>query len=159
MQSSFVSSSLIALGLLFFLPTYAQRQLRDIPPPDPKIEQASFTVSDGFEINLFAADPLLAKPTQISFDRDGRLWVSSSQIYPQLKVDQEARDRIIILEDSDGDGTADRSSVYYDQLIIPGGVLPDDTGGAYVAHAKELIHLLDTDGDGSSVIAHQWLLK
>ena len=126
----------------------AQRNLRNIPLPDPESEKASFRVAEGFEVNLWAADPLLAKPAQISFDRKGRLWVASSETYPQLNVNQEPSDRILILEDTDGDGRADKSSVYYDKLIIPGGVLPDGTGGAYVAHGEELIHLHDSDGDG-----------
>ena len=137
----------LALGCLG-LPTLAQRNLRDIPPPDPEVEKASFKVADGFEVNLWAADPLLAKPAQISFDRQGRLWVASSETYPQLNVNQEPSDRILILEDTDSDGTADKSSVYYDQLIIPGGVLPDGNGGAYVAHGEELLHLHDRNGDG-----------
>ncbi len=124
-----------------------QRSLQEIPPPDPAIEAASFQVADGFEINLWAADPLLAKPTQIAFDPQGRLWVSTSKTYPQLNVNQEPDDQIIILEDLDRDGTADRSTVYYEDLLIPGGVLPDGNGGAYVAHADELIHLKDDDGD------------
>ena len=62
---------------------HAQRDLRDIPLPDPEKERASFTVAEGFEVNLYAADPPLAKPTQIHFDRGGRLWVSSSVIEPQ----------------------------------------------------------------------------
>lgn len=128
----------------------AQRDLSEIPPPDPEIERASFKVAEGFEVNLWASDPLLAKPTQINFDREGRLWVSSSQTYPQLNVNQDPSDRILVLEDTDDDGTADASSVFYDQLLIPGGVLPDGTGGAYVAHAEELIHLEDTDGDGKA---------
>ena len=123
------------------------RSLQEIPPPDPAIEAASFQVADGFEINLWAADPLLAKPTQIAFDSQGRLWVSTSKTYPQLNVNQEPNDQIIILEDLDRDGAADRSTVYYDDLLIPGGVLPDGNGGAYVAHADELIHLKDDDGD------------
>ena len=127
-----------------------QRALRDIPPPDPSVEKASFTVAGGFEVNLWAADPLLAKPTQISFDADGRLWVASSETYPQLNVNQDPNDKIIVLEDSDRDGSADKSSVFYDKLIIPGGVLPDGRGGAYVAHAEELIHLTDLDGDGKA---------
>lgn len=140
----FISLALGCLGL----PTLAQRNLRDIPPPDPEVEKASFKVADGFEVNLWAADPLLAKPAQISFDRQGRLWVASSETYPQLNVNQDPSDRILILEDTDGDGAADKSSVYYDQLIIPGGVLPDGNGGAYVAHGEELLHLHDRNGDG-----------
>ena len=68
----------LALGCLC-LPATAQRNLRDIPPPDPQVEKASFKVAEGFEVNLWAADPLLAKPSQISFDRQGRLWVASSE--------------------------------------------------------------------------------
>ncbi|NCF87875.1 MAG: c-type cytochrome [Verrucomicrobiaceae bacterium] len=127
-----------------------QQNLTEIPPQDPAIEQASFKVAKGFEVNLWAADPLLAKPTQISFDHEGRLWVASSETYPQLNVNQEPNDRILILEDTDQDGSADKSSVFYDKLVIPGGVLPDGQGGAYVAHAEELIQLNDTDHDGSA---------
>ena len=85
-----------------------QQNLTEIPPQDPAIEQASFKVAKGFEVNLWAADPLLAKPTQISFDHEGRLWVASSETYPQLNVNQEPNDRILILEDTDQDGKADK---------------------------------------------------
>ena len=143
---NFIPWALVGLSL----PVSAQRDLKDIPPPDPGIEKASFKVADGFEVNLWASDPLLAKPSQIAFDRRGRLWVASSETYPQLNVNQEASDRILILEDSDKDGQADKSSVYYDQLVIPGGVLPDGDGGAYVAHGEELLHLHDRNGDGKA---------
>lgn len=126
----------------------AQNALQDIPKPDLKKELASFSVFDGFEINLFAATPMIEKPTQINFDSDGRLWLCGSHIYPQLNVNEEPSDRIVILEDTDNDGVADKSSIFYDQLIIPGGVLPDNQGGAYVANGDKLIHLSDTDGDG-----------
>lgn len=151
---------ILSILLLFALlaGSHGQRQLRDIPPPDPEIERASFKVAAGFEVNLWASDPLLAKPTQITFDHDGKLWVSSSQTYPQLNVNQEPNDRILVLEDTDGDGAADQSTVFYDKLIIPGGVLPDGRGGAYVAHAEDLIHLTDTNGDGKAD-HHQVLLS
>jgi putative heme-binding domain-containing protein len=126
----------------------AQRDLEEMAEPNLEAELASFTVAEGFEINLFAATPLIAKPTQINFDDEGRLWVSGSRIYPQLNVNEEPSDQIVILNDSNGDGVADESSVFYGELIIPGGVLPDGKGGAYVAHADELLYLHDTDGDG-----------
>ena len=128
----------------------AQQRLTDIPLSDPAVEQASFKVPDGFDVKLWASDPILAKPTQISFDHKGRLWVSTTRTYPQLNVNQEPNDQIVILEDTNRDGTADKSSVFYDKLIIPGGVLPDGSGGAYVAHAEEFIHLKDSDGDGKA---------
>lgn len=146
----FSHSLFLTLFVTLALEAGAQRNLKDIPPPNPEVEKASFKVPDGFEVNLWAADPLLAKPAQISFDRKGRLWVASSETYPQLNVNQEPSDRILILEDSDHDGQADKSSVFYDELIIPGGVLPDGQGGCYVAHGEEFIQLVDLDGDGKA---------
>ena len=146
--SFFLSIILFAGVFLSSEKVFAQRGLKDIPSSDPAIEQASFRLADGFEVNLWAADPLLAKPIQIQFDAKGRLWVACSETYPQLNVNQDPSDKIIILEDTDKDGSADKSLVYYDKLIIPGGVLPDNLGGAYVAHAEKLVHLTDNDGDG-----------
>ncbi len=121
-------------------------------PPEPDhrsaaAERASFDVAEGYEVNLFAADPLLAKPTQMNFDARGRLWVACSTAYPQIKPDEPANDKIVILNDADGDGRAERADVFADGLLIPTGVEPGD-GGAYVAQGTELLHLKDTDGDG-----------
>jgi len=111
-----------------------------VPDPDPELERKSFIVADGFEVNLFAADPLLAKPIQMNFDPQGRLWVASSEVYPQIKPGQVANDKVIVLEDADGDGKADKTTVFADGLLIPTGVEPGD-GGAYVANSTELVHL------------------
>ena len=113
---------------------------------DAEAERASFQVADGFEVNLFASDPLLAKPIQINFDPRGRLWVASSEVYPQIKPGQEANDKVVILEDTNNDGKADKTTVFADKLLIPTGIEPGD-GGAYVANSTELLHLADTDGD------------
>jgi len=76
------------------LPTaHAQRGLQDIPPPDPAAELAAMTVADGYEVNLFAADPHISKPLQINFDLQGRMWVSSSSIYPQIRPGEVATTR------------------------------------------------------------------
>ncbi|MFO0950783.1 MAG: PVC-type heme-binding CxxCH protein [Isosphaeraceae bacterium] len=127
----------------------AQRAPFKIPDPDPEVERQSFIVADGFEVNLFAADPLLAKPIQMNFDSKGRLWVASSEVYPQIEPGQTANDKILILEDADGDGKAEKTRVFADGLLIPTGVEPAD-GGAYVANSTELLHLKDTDGDGKA---------
>ena len=144
-------SPLVLLALLLAGPSaaLAQRQLNDIPDPDPEIERAALQVADGFEVNLFAADPALAKPTQIAFDALGRLWVASSETYPQVKPGQQPDDKILILDDSDGDGRADKTTVFARGLLIPTGVEPAD-GGAYVANSSELVFLSDTDGDGQA---------
>src|SRR5262249_6582713 len=126
-----------------------QRNLTQIPDPDPEIERKSFQVADGFEVNLFAADPILAKPLQINFDAAGRLWVASSEVYPPILPGQLADDKVLILQYQDGDGKADKTTVFADGLLIPTGIEPGD-GGAYVANSTELLHLRDSDGDGKA---------
>jgi putative heme-binding domain-containing protein len=116
---------------------------------DPRDELESFHVADGFEVTLFAAEPMVVKPIQMNWDADGRLWVVSSTVYPHLKTGEEANDKIYVLEDTDGDGRADKSTVFAEGLLTPTGILPGD-GGVYVANATELLHLMDTDGDGKA---------
>jgi putative heme-binding domain-containing protein len=118
-------------------------------PPDPEIERKSFQMAEGFEVNLFAADPLLAKPIQMNWDARGRLWVATSTTYPQVLPGESPNDKILILEDKDGDGRAETSTVFADGLFIPTG-LEVGHGGAYVANSTELLHLADTDGDGKA---------
>ena len=125
---------------------FAQRDLKVIPPTDPEIERKSFVLPEGFEINLFAADPAIAKPIQMNFDNRGRLWLATSEIYPHIKPGQKANDKILILEDKDGDGVSDQTTIFADGLLIPTGVAPSDDG-VFVANSTELMHLRDTDGD------------
>jgi len=138
----------LAAGLLLLanLPANAQRGLKDIPDPAPAVEQATFKLAPGWEVNLFASDPMIAKPIQMSWDMDGRLWIAGSRTYPQIAPGETETDQIIVIEDSDGDGAADQRSVFAEGLLIPTGVLPGD-GGVYVANSTELLHLRDTDGD------------
>ena len=140
----------------------------DIPAADPEAERASFDLAPGLEVNLFAADPMLKNPIQIAWDARGRLWVASSETYPQIKPGEPSEDKVIVLEDTDGDGTADTSTVFADNLLIPTGLFPvgpgeaavlglgqDDKGsGCYVANSTELIFLRDTDGDGHADTRH-----
>jgi len=130
--------SLLALALTPAL-SAAQRDAK-IPDPDPELERKTFIVAPGFEVSLYAADPLLAKPLQMNFDPAGRLWVSTSEVYPQIKPGEKANDKVIILEDTDGDGKADKTTVFADGLLIPTGIEPGD-GGAYVANSTEVVHL------------------
>ena len=130
-------------------PASAQRDLTEIPEPDPVAERAAFAVPDGWEVTLFAADPEIAKPIQTNWDARGRLWVATSRVYPQLEPGEVADDQIVILEDTDGDGASDEKTVFADGLLIPTGVLPDADGkGAYVANSTELLYLKDVNGDG-----------
>jgi putative membrane-bound dehydrogenase domain len=144
------TASLAAIALAFAgQPLFAQRDLTDIPAPDPVAERAALTVADGYEVTLFASDPMIAKPLQINFDPQGRLWVSSSKVYPQIQPGEVANDTVTVLEDRDGDGVADHYTVFADGLLMPTAVLPGD-GGAYVANSTEMLHLADTDGDGTA---------
>ncbi len=113
---------------------------------DPAAELASFDLLPGYEVNLFASEPMLANPTHMVWDSRGRLWVTCSWAYPQLKPGQVANDKIIILEDTDGDGRADKSTVFADGLYIPTG-LELANGGCYVGQSPDLIFFKDTDGD------------
>jgi putative heme-binding domain-containing protein len=145
-----VGNWIIASLLLLLLPPLARAQ-RDaiVPDPDPEIERKSFIVAPGFEVNLFAADPLLAKPIQMNFDAAGRLWVACSEVYPMIKPGQKANDKIIVLEDTKGVGRADKTTVFADGLLIPTGVEPGD-GGAYVADSNDMLFLSDPDANGKA---------
>jgi putative heme-binding domain-containing protein len=130
-----------SLLIVLFCPAgvFAQANAK-IPDANPEVERKSFIVADGFEVNLFASDPLLAKPLEINFDPQGRLWVSSSEVYPQVKPGEKANDKIIILEDTKGVGKADKVTVFAEGLLIPTGVEPGD-GGVYVANSTEVLFL------------------
>jgi putative heme-binding domain-containing protein len=130
-------------------PAFAQRDLKDIPSPDPEQERATFVVPEGFEVNLFAGDPQIAKPIHMNFDAQGRLWIASSEVYPQIEPGKPATDKILMLEDADGNGVADKTTVFANDLLIPTGIEIGD-GGVYVGASTELLHLTDSDGDGKS---------
>lgn len=137
----------VVISLLAIGDCWAQAGTDKLPVPDPEEERKTFVLPDGFEVNLFAADPEIAKPIQMNFDPQGRLWVVSSEVYPHIKPGQKANDRVLVLTDVDGDGVSDRTTVFADGLLIPTGVAPGD-GGVYVANSTELLHFRDTDGDG-----------
>ena len=147
MPGAFRSLLGVVLAAAIASPSAAQRALVDIPAPDTAAELAAMEVAEGYEVNLFAADPLVRKPLQINFSPDGRLWVSWSSVYPQILPGEVPDDGVTVLEDRDGDGVADVSTRFAGGLHMPTAVLPGD-GGCYVANATEILHLADTDGDG-----------
>ena len=139
---------LALLVLLLVSPALAQKNAQ-VPDTDPEVERQSFEVADGFEVNLFASDPDIAKPIQMNFDAQGRLWVASSSVYPQLKPGEVADDKILILEDTDHNGQADKFTTFADGLLIPTGLEPGN-GGVYAANSTELLFMQDTNGDGKA---------
>ncbi len=148
-QHALASAALLVGALAPWGVAQNQSELHEIPKPDVAAELAAFQVADGFEVNLFASEPMVANPIGISWDADGRLWVAGSTLYPHIAPGQQLADSISVLEDVDGDGVADASTVFAEGLFIPTSVLPGD-GGVYVCNSTEILHLSDTDGDGKA---------
>jgi putative heme-binding domain-containing protein len=110
------------------------------------------TVARGMKVTLFASEkefPELAKPVQMAFDTKGRLWVAAWPSYPHWKPKEEMNDKLLILEDTDGDGKADKCTVFADHLHCPTG-FAFWNGGVLVAQAPDILFLKDTDGDGKA---------
>ncbi|MGE7773948.1 PVC-type heme-binding CxxCH protein [Chitinophaga sp. NPDC101104] len=113
----------------------------------------SLKLPPGYKAELFASESefsYLAKPVQLSFDNKGRLWVATMPTYPQYRPgDPKPNDKIIILEDTDQDGKADKQTVFAEGLHLPLGfeIAPE---GVYVSQGIDLVLLKDTDGDGKA---------
>lgn len=118
-----------------------------IVPPEESVKM--FTLVEGFQVNLYASEvefPDLQNPIAFNFDAKGRLWVTSAPSYPQYLPGSPVHDKILILEDTDGDGKADNQKVFADNLYLPIGLELADHG-VYVSQQPNLVFLKDTDGD------------
>ena len=111
-------------------------------------ELAAFEVPDGFQVNLFASEQEgLTSPLNIRWDPAGRMYVTVTTTYPHVFPGDLPNDKIILLEDRDGDGRADKSGVFADGLNIPTGIEWGE-GGVFVGQNTELLFLMDTNNDG-----------
>ncbi|MBL63125.1 MAG: hypothetical protein CMI30_06900 [Opitutae bacterium] len=118
----------------------------------PKQEREAFKVDPRFEVTLFASEeqfPDIACPIQMRWDSQGRMWVSCSTTYPHVYPGRAPNDKIVILEDLDGDGKADKSTVWADDLNVPLSFEFGD-GGVYVSEEPHMTFLKDTNGDGKA---------
>jgi mono/diheme cytochrome c family protein/glucose/arabinose dehydrogenase len=117
--------------------------------PGPEAE-GKIKAAKGYKIELFADEkrfPDLANPVQMAFDNKGRLWVSTMASYPHYRIgDSLPKDKLIIFEDTDNDGKADKQINFADDLHIPIG-FEISHDGVYVSQSGSLIRLRDTDGD------------
>jgi glucose/arabinose dehydrogenase/mono/diheme cytochrome c family protein len=114
------------------------------------IAKTKIEVADGYKIELFADEktfPDLANPVQMSFDNKGRLWVATMGSYPHYRIgDPLPKDKLIIFEDTNKDGKADKQINFADDLHIPIGFeIAHD--GVYVSQSGSLVFLQDTNGD------------
>jgi glucose/arabinose dehydrogenase/lysophospholipase L1-like esterase len=115
----------------------------------PEESRKKMKLAEGYEVNLFASEeefPDLQNPVQFAFDAKGRLWVTTMPSYPQYLPGTPVNDKILILEDTNGDCKADKQTVFADKLHVPTGIELGD-GGCYVAQQPNLVFLKDTNGD------------
>ena len=136
------------------VPNYEKRD------PAPKVQEALspqqsmslMQVPVGFELQLFASEPDIVNPIYMNWDERGRLWVIETVDYPnEVKTDDVGDDRIKILEDTNGDGKADKFTIFADKLNIPTS-FTFSNGGIIVSEAPSFLFLKDTNGDDKADI-------
>lgn len=140
----------------------ASRLIRESGPRPAEEQRSALRAPEGFSVQLFASEPMINKPVNMAFDARGRLWVSSTVEYPFAAAKErwadaqgsrvkQSRDAIKILEDTDGDGRADKASDFADGLNIPTGVLPwhkhGHRAGCIAFSIPNIWYFGDTDGD------------
>jgi putative membrane-bound dehydrogenase-like protein len=129
--------------------TEGERLLRKAKPLAPADSLKHIHLPEGLRAELFAAEPDVVKPIAMAFDHRGRLWVAESLDYPNALLDnpeRTGRDQIKICEDTDGDGRADKFTVFAKDVNIPTSLLPV-RDGVLVALAPHIVLLSDTNGD------------
>lgn len=121
-------------------------------PPGPALSPADaikqMTVPKGFTVEAVAHEPDIVNPVAMTIDERGRFWITESFEYPRREPGP-GRDRVKVLEDTDGDGKADKFTVFAEGLNIPSGIAVGH-GGVWVANSPDILFMQDTDGDGKA---------
>jgi putative membrane-bound dehydrogenase-like protein len=139
---------------VWFAPSQAADPKPATPPTgplSPKEELSTFRLPKGFRAELVACEPDVIDPVAIAFDEDGRLYVAEMRGYPNAGVatGNITSGRVKLLEDRDGDGFYEKSTIFADGLRFPTAVMPWK-GGLLVAIAPDIAYFEDTDGDGKA---------
>ena len=125
-------------------------------PLAPQEALQSFQIVEGFAIELFASEPLVADPVEIAFDENGAAFIAEMYDYPfDPAAGETPRSGVRLLRDSDGDGVADRSTVFARDLRNVTSVLPWK-GGLFVTAAPDILYLKDLDGDDEADLRECW---
>ncbi|HKI72211.1 MAG TPA: PVC-type heme-binding CxxCH protein, partial [Verrucomicrobiae bacterium] len=125
----------------------SEKDLPRVPPTEPDKALATFQIKNGFRIELVAAEPLVVDPIALAFDENGRLFVVEMRDYPERRNQTPHLGRVRLLEDTDGDGRFDKSTVYVDNLPWPTAVICW-SGGIFVGATPDILYCKDTNGDG-----------
>lgn len=127
-------------------PLESSRPIEQLQPAPLPLDKAAGKMSlpEGFSATLYAGEPDVRQPIGFCLDDRGRLWVAEAYAYP--KWQETGRDRIVIFEDSNGDGRADKRTVFWDQANYASGVQVG-FGGVWVCSAPHLLFIPDADGD------------
>ena len=137
------------VALLFIL-VACNKKGSEPPALSPQEALKSFHLSNDFRVELFASEPEVMDPVEMVFDENGRAYVAEMRDYPEdPPPGKPARSRIRLLEDTDGDGKIDRSTVFADEVLEVSGILPWK-GGLVVTSAPDILFLKDTNGDGKA---------
>ncbi len=143
----------IALALLLFpLAALAgdndlAKELPRLKPTEPDKALATFQLHKGFHLLQAAVEPVVTDPVSVCFDADGRLYVVEMRGYPY--PEDVPSGNVRRLEDRDGDGVFETSTIFVDGLSWPTGVVPYD-GGVFIAVAPDILYAKDTNGDGKA---------
>ena len=116
------------------------------PPYAPDEALGTFRLADGFRIEPFAAEPHVQDPVAMTVDEAGRVYVAEMPGYP---LDTGGSGRVKRLEDTDGDGVIDQSTLFADGLVLPTGLMRWKDG-LLVTDAPDVLFLADRDGDGQA---------
>jgi len=163
-----ILASVSLVGSAFAVELEGTRAAATSACPSPEEAQKLMAVPDGYEVRCFAHEPMIINPVAMSWDNRGRLWVVEAYEYPEgtklanppfsgeAKDDQyhpmpklDARhpmDRVVILEDTDNDGVADKRTVFVEGLNLASAILCGDDG-VYVGQQPHLLHFRDNDHD------------
>lgn len=140
----FVASALSAFGQE---PQVDEFELPRISATEPADALSTFEIRPGFQLKLVAHEPDVVDPIAMAFDADGGMYVIEMRGYSERR--DEKLGRIRYLEDRDGDGTFERSTIFKDGLKWPSGIVCYD-GGIFVGANPDISYFKDTDGDGES---------